>query len=460
MSARPVQRANVIAGLFLVVSLALAVSIAFVLSDAMQRLGSFREYVVRFDVAEGVAGVKIDSPVTLGGLDVGRVVAVEPVFETTADGAVVARSIDVRVSVDEGVVLYTNADAYVVQPILGTLAAINIAHAGGPNKQSLIYVEGGMTDGAIELVGPDDPLNGAIAPALLTQMGLGPDEARLIKQTIEDTRRGVGTFRELGDRLRPAVDNGVETVEATLESFRRSAARIDERSEEIADDIVVIVDEVRGVSERLDPTLVEVDGAVADARAAIAEARAIVEENRPIIRSTTGNVERITARFEAETLLKIEELLDQGVIAAGNFADTGERAESLLAQTAPNLRRAVANARIISDQASLFVQEVRAAPWRLLERPKTRELREQLLYDATRAYAAAVGDLRSASETLDATLAGLPEDAARRGVDPEGLAALAGEVRRAFGSYRRAESALLELVTDGALDPPAESDTP
>jgi len=450
VAARPIQRDNVIAGLFLVGSLLLAVVVAFVLSDVMSKLGAFRDYTIRFEIAEGVAGVKVGSPVTLGGLDVGRVTSVAPVFEEIPTGAQLPTALDVSVSIDDRIELYSNADAYVIQPILGTMASINIAHPGGSGKPSLVSESGSLE---VRLLAPEDPLDGAIAPALLAQMGLGPEESQLIRQTLEDARRGVGTFRELGDRLRPAVDEGVDNIDATLESFRRTAERIDERTDEISDDLVVIVEDVRGITGRFDPTMTEIEMGIADARATITDIRAAVAENRPVIRRSTENVERITARAELQTMDKIEAVLDEGFIAASSFSDTGARAEALIAQSTPDLRRALGNARVISDQASLFIQEVRAAPWRLLERPKTKEIREQLVYDATRTYASAVGDLRSASETLDAALgviaAGAPLDVDE--VNPAGLALLAEDVRRAFGDYRRAEAALLELVTEGAL---------
>ncbi|MEM7754789.1 MAG: hypothetical protein AAF297_04035 [Planctomycetota bacterium] len=447
MAARPVQRNNVIAGMFLIGSLFLAIFVSFMLSDAMDRFGTFREYTFRFEVFEGVSGVKIDSPVTLGGYEVGRVIGVAPVYESVADSAAIALSVDVRVEVTENVVLYTNADAYVVTPILGTMASINIAHPGGPDKRTGLFVEGTELDVDVSLLGPDDPLNGALAPALLAQMGFGPEESQLVRQMLIDAGVGVGNFRDLSVRAGPALDDGA----AAIATVRETAELISDRADQVSVDVVAIAEDVRASAARFGPTLDEVDAILSEARATVTDVRAAVAENRPVILRASENVERITQRAELQTMDKLEAVLDEGLIAAGNFSDTGARADALLAQSAPNLRRAVANARVISDQASLFIQEVRAAPWRLLERPKGKEVREQLLYDATRTYASAVGDLRSASETLDAALASINVDAPARGLDPDGLSLLAGDLRRAFGDYRRAESALLELVTDGAI---------
>lgn len=444
MASRPIQRNNVIAGAFLLGSLVLTVVLSFVLSDAAKRFGSFITYVIRFDMEEGVPGVKIDSPVLLGGLDVGRVTGIQPIYDTTPEGVTVPVALDVSVMVDERVILFNNARAYVILPILGTMSSINIADAGGPRPGP---------DGRIATVlGPDEPLEGDVAPAILAQAGLGPEESQLIRQMLADARDGVGTFRELADTLKPVVQTGVGDVEAAMQSFRRTADRIDVRSDQIAQDVVDIVQDVRNFSGRLEPTITNVEAGIEDARTIISSVQAAVDENRPLIRRSVESAQRTTERVETQTLQKVESVLDEGLIAASNFSDTGARAESLLAETAPNLRRAIANLRLVSDQTNLFVQEVRAAPWRLLERPKTKELKEQLLYDATRAYATAVTDLRSASESLDAALAALANsNPASAEIDAAALTALTGEVRRAFGGYRRAETLLLELVTDGAL---------
>ena len=459
MAARPIQRNNVIAGLFLIGSLVLTVLVSFALSDAAERFGDFRTYTFRFDVDEGVAGVQIGSPVTLGGLAVGRVTSVTPIYSDDSSGVSLPLSLDLGVSIDERVQLYTNAEAYVVTPILGTLATVNINHPGGPDKPPPVVPTGmPVPDASLAtLLAPDEPLDGAIAPALLAQAGLGPRESQLIRETLTDARLGVGTFRELADRLRPVVEQGSVDVQETLTSFRSTAARLDERSDEIADNLAVITSDVRDASGRLDLTMDEIDRGLADARRAIETANAILDENRPGIRRSAESVERVISRVELQTVDKLEAVLDEGLIAAGNFADTGARAESILIEAGPSVRRAVANARVITDQASLFLQEVRAAPWRLLERPGDKQLREQLLYDATRNYASAVGDLALASESLDAALAAVEaaRDSASVGdaIDPDGLAQLAGDVRRAFGAYQRAEGRLLELVSDGALAP-------
>ena len=73
MAVRQVSKNNVVAGAFLVVSLILAIATSAWISDAQERLIPTHEYVVRFSLADGAAGLKPGSKVNLGGLTVGRV---------------------------------------------------------------------------------------------------------------------------------------------------------------------------------------------------------------------------------------------------------------------------------------------------------------------------------------------------------------------------------------------------
>ena len=54
-----INRNNVLAGIFVVGSLALAVVIAFILGDVMEKFGSKTEYLVRFPTTVGVTGLQL-----------------------------------------------------------------------------------------------------------------------------------------------------------------------------------------------------------------------------------------------------------------------------------------------------------------------------------------------------------------------------------------------------------------
>ena len=121
-----------------------------------------------------------------------------------------------------------------------------------------------------------------------------------------------------------------------------------------------------------------------------------------------------------------------------------ERADALVAESSPALRRTVSSARLAADQLKFTLEEVRRAPWRLLYRPDTRELEFELLYDSARIYAQAVSDLRDASAALES--ASDASQASGRPISPQRAQELGARLDAAFAAYEQAERAFLDLV--------------
>lgn len=426
MSARSLQRNNIIAGAFLTVGLALFVAISFVISGGLDRLGSFADYTVRFAISDGAAGLKPGSEVTLGGYPVGRVTDVR----AAADESGAFRFIDVDVAVRRRVDLYQNATVRLVQPLLGSLSSINIASIGGPGE--------GTPDP--QRLAEGDVIRGGVSPGLLAQAGIDSDQIGVI---LDDVGAAVRSTRNIADALEPAATGGAPDLRASLAAFRSFTERLDDRFEYYDTRVSAVVD---SASRSVPPILDAADAAVADLRAAVASVRDVLDENRADIRLTVRHVESIAARVRYDTVPRVETLLDRTFEAVDTFGGLGERADLLLASEEPAVRRTLANLRLASDQAALLLEEARAAPWRLFFQPGKKEIREEVLYGAARAYAGAVEDLRAASASLDAATATLREDTGRAAVDPEQLATMTVRVRRAFEAYERAEAELLRLL--------------
>ncbi|MFI4871167.1 MAG: hypothetical protein ACIARQ_05090, partial [Phycisphaerales bacterium JB061] len=106
----------------------------------------------------------------------------------------------------------------------------------------------------------------------------------------------------------------------------------------------------------------------------------------------------------------------------------------------PGILRTLANARLASDQLRLATIEIRRNPWKLLARPDTKELREELFYDAARVYATAASDLQDAGASLEAILA------RPGGADEDEIRALTEELKSAMARYKQAEAGLLEAM--------------
>jgi len=424
---------NLVAGAFLLGSLALALGISFWLGEVSERLGSKTAYVVRFPMDVGVAGLQPGSKVMLAGMEVGRVESVRRVEE---GGRVVAMEADVQVA--STVALHDDARAFLTQPILGGVSGINITNVGmsGPT-----LAEGGS-------------LVGGIAPGLLAQIGLGPEQAEQVFAIMDNIERATREADELVarvDRIAEAFESDAEgsatDIRQVLADLRAFTSRFtgehgwDGRVDAILADAQSNMAEVHRIREGLEETVTNADGLVTDARG-------MLDENRPAIGHIVQDSEAIVSRVRFETAVRFEELLDTGVLALASYGDLGGRLNQMVTREYPQIRRTLANVRETSDQAKLAMGELRSQPWRLLDAPTAQELEREPLYAAARSYAVAVADLRAASEALE-TAIGSAETRDATGESLPGAAELAGMARsvdEAFGRYREAEQTLLERL--------------
>lgn len=417
MAGRVVNRANVLAGGFILASLALAVWMSFKISSGSGYAQTV-SFVARFSLADGAMGVKAGSPVMLGGLQIGTV---REVRFSTENG--VANGVDVNIEARADLALFDDAEVYLEKPLLGSLSTINITSTGRG---------AGAAIGSGPRIGEGDVLPGRLAPpGFLAQAGVGAEQVSQIQQLIKDAQVGVNKFSSLVDRLAPKIESGVEELSGLTREVRGSwngwSPRIDST-----------LLNIEKSAARVEPILAKIDAGADDARALLADAKDLVAANRAKVDEIIETVRAASGQIGGETMPRVARALDDASAALGSFSRTLERAQDLVTSETPNARRILANLRLMSDQLKLTAIEVRSQPWRLLVQPTTKEIAEQVLYDATRAYASASSDLRAASEALEAAAAG--------GTQREGIDELSRSLADALHRYREAETALFEKL--------------
>lgn len=427
-------RNNVLAGSFLILALVLAVWASFQLSGEPVK-DARRPYVVRFSIAEGATGIKKDSEVLLGGQRVGTVVGTGFFKHTPAgpDGRALPERfyVDVLFRVRDDLALHPDAGVYLDRPLLGSLSTISIADVGSA---------GGKVSGEI----PRDPsalspgvavLAGHVAPpAALQQAGIGPEQSRQIRQIIDNFNASAEMIRQFVDGRSDDLNAVVRDAKAALEDIR---GRLPEWMEE-TDKVLA---NLARASERFEP-------AMASAESGAKRLDSMLERNEGAVDETIANVRSITGKIDAETLREFTEALTgareafQSLQASLGRADeaVGE-VRGFLAEDLDQVRTALANFRLTSEQLKLLSVEVRQQPWRLLYRPDQRESDLEILYDSSRAYAEAVSDLRASIQSL--------AGAKRAGASAERLDRLAAEVEGALGRARAAEEAFLTRLMGG-----------
>jgi len=412
MSMRAVNQNNVLAGSFVIGGVFLAVAISFILGDLAGKFGEKKSYVVRFPTDVGVMGLEAGAEVTFAGLTVGSVVSVGMHYkEDSALGVRVPDAMDVEIALDPGLVLFEDAIADLSPPILGGISRINIASAGtgavAADGDRVVYATdaGGVLD-------EGEILMGRFAPSILTQMGLGAEEAKKIKdvitkfpewtakvdETAENVKETSASVRRMTEKLEPDFYEGVDDGTTTMANVREFSEKLN-GDDGWGEKIDVVVGNVKDVSEQIGPV-------IEDAKGALASVRGTVDENRDKVGRILDNVEQSTERIRFETIDRANELLADGALALGSAKETLGEVQGLVAENRTTISATLVNARQLSLQGKLFLEEIRSQPWRLLNKPSKKDLRREPMYEAARTYAGAVADLRFASESLDLLFGG------------------------------------------------------
>ncbi|MBL8761977.1 MAG: hypothetical protein JNL50_11820 [Phycisphaerae bacterium] len=421
------QRNNMLAGLFLVTGVVLAVVVSFVLSGLGDKLEQRTAYMGICTLADGAAGIKPGSLVLLGGQPVGKVEKVELKPDPDAPGML---AVHVTAGVRAGITLYDDAEFHIERPLLGSSATINISAVGTPGTTPIQGANRVLEAGERVRLTP-------APPSFLAQAGFGDEEVKKVQTIIDDAQVAVEKLSRSIDRASPRVEAAIEDVAASVADIRRQlpgwSGRVD-----------ATLANAEKASERLDPMLGEAQQGVADARAIIKGVGEDLDRWDPTITSIFDNADAAVAKVNNETVDKFNTTLDDARTALDEFTSAAKSTGALVKEQSPNLRRAMANARLMSDQLKLAAIEIRSKPWRLLYTPSPKESEATVLYDATRAYADAVSDLRAASEALESSMAGAAGGGAT--VDRATIEELTARLRDAFQEYRGAEEHLMDKL--------------
>jgi len=437
MGMQVVNRNNVVAGVFLIGSILLAVAISFILSDIQDKFGSKKSYVFRFSTVIGVAGLESGAQVTFGGLNVGTVKSIHAHSEVDPESGIeVTVAHDVEVALRSDLVLHEDAFADLTLPMLGGVSTINIPSAG---KGSF---EGGPED-ANTLLDEGEVLRGRFAPSILTQLGFSTEDAEKIRTTIENIKqvsananKVTASFERMTTSLEPDFIGGVDDGKTTMENIRAFTDRLNGEAG-WSGKVDGILTSTQTATDKISP-------AIDDAHGAIEDARSMIDENRPRVARILDNAEQTSERIRFDSMGKIDELLDKGTLALGSYKDVADNANNLIDINRPKINSTLDSTRDIGINGKLFVEEIRSQPWRLLNKPSKEDLEREPLYEAARAYAEAVSDLRVASEALDSAVSSASQgDSQANAIE---LARISRLIEEAYGRYEEAERGLLERL--------------
>lgn len=426
------------AGVFVLVAIALTVLCVVVLTNFADALRPKSRYIVRFGMLDGADGLDAGSPVKVGGQRVGQVEKwAFALDEATGE----PRAIDVTIAINRGLRLYSDADVTLVKPLLGGQSTLNIA----PNPGNFAITE---AVGPAGLLAP----NNLSGPSLRGRLGgpgfLAPSDYARLRGVLDNFEIITGQFKEntpqLIDDARRTLTNindATSDARAMIADARPLMSDIRQKwpiwSENVSGSLAGIEREIKaaeGLTRRIGEGVDEVRQFVSDARGAL-------QENRPKIAEVVENVRSVIDTFRNKDYETLTSALDDAKKTMAEARDAAERVNRMIVTKSPELEELVTSANLSAQQLKLAVGEIRSSPWRLLYQPSKKELENELLYNAVRQYANSVSELKAAASALES--AGERAGQGGTAIDQRIVGDLTAKLQDAFDRYQQQERAFL-----------------
>jgi ABC-type transporter Mla subunit MlaD len=406
---------------------------------------------IHFSHEEGMAPLKKGSPVLLSGsLQVGTVqeIRIEPIREPDQPGRKPRTVFVVVADIEPNLAIWGDCKITTDQPAVG---------GGG----SVVILSVGTVGVALK-----QPVK-----------GLPPQSFAATISTLSRRLLEPGGMVDRLDRMFDAEAEGsllnkvmlsVSDLNAITASLRTQLSEEERRTlmsklHSLMDDLNAATSALRQQTDASDGTsmLAKTHVAIDRLAAGLGELSNLLHDNRPAIDETMQHVnsaarqidEQLLAAFRAEfnrddsasLLGKLHASMDLVNSSLADLQAISGEGRKLFTLSRPALDRTVANVKDLSEQMRLAVQELRAAPWRLLYQPTDAEKRRREVLDTARMFAEAATYLDDAAVRLETVTvaAGNSETALAAGED---IQAIRESLRTAFERFSLAEKHLYERL--------------
>ena len=400
---------NLRAGIFVSTILVLALAVGFVLL----KVDLFKKYqtlVLQFDTTEGVSGLSSGSEVKVGGLTVGRVISITPDVDKNDDLA----AINVTIQIMEGIPIRysdtapegTNAEVIRVGSLVGSTSIINFNTLG---------------QAPAPILKSGDKLLATRGSGMLTTL-VGPANAVRTNEIIKGLAVTAAWLKTIPEEYRTRVVPTLQNLSTTTANFNQ---------------------DYETWRKPIGDTLLNAQSFTGNADQLLKDNKAKFTQLMDNTSATMADAKIIASEFKTKGMPALQKLLDQGADAAQTLASSLNQVEQQMPQRLTDLRDFMLDAREIAGQLKLTAIEIRRSPWKLLYQPKPGEVAHENLYSATRAFALATADLKTASASLQAVLA---QDANKFNSDENFRKEVRQEVLDSLEKYEAAQRQLFDVL--------------
>jgi phospholipid/cholesterol/gamma-HCH transport system substrate-binding protein len=402
------------AGLFMIASFILALAVFFAITGQSFVGGKLVRYTVSFPLAENVSGLQAGADVRLGGLRVGSIDTID-IDTTDGIGAIV-----VVFDLPAEHLLRTDAVVQVEAVLTGT-SVLNVTSLGRGEP----VAQGGIIQGR------GAPLNRAIAGLADTSQEL----TGAIRDVRENTVPRVNRAMESADELFGQAGQAVERVRITFE-------QADQLVREVRGNVAPAVDRYNQVADNAAGAMQELREVLGDTKSDVRQSAANVREATSTLRDRLPEIaDKLATSMDdlRATLARTGALIDEATATMTSAKQAVGSVQSVVSGNRARIDEIVRSVNVTTSNLAAASAEIRAAPWRLLYRPKPGEVANQNLYDAARQFA------EGARHLHDSAMA-LRDAAADPNADAEAIRRKLEALDATFTKFDRVEKELWERV--------------
>ena len=414
------ERNNLKAGIFILVSIALIVTVILSITGIQRIFLPEQDRTVSFRLSDDLGGLQIGDEVRIGGFKVGVVKSIDvrddvkEVAPTAASSTRPSSSQPVRPAqpapaADKSRLLVTftlpsryelHEDAVVgVQATITGTACLNISDLG----------TGKVADGQLALVGQPSALNALLA----TLGGVAPE----LKPIVADARLAVADVRTktvpaLNATLTNVREKTVPELNSALTNYKTAGAHLDDMLGESKTDFKGTVHNLKTATGTINDKLPGV----------MDSAHQLIARLDDTVKNTSGTLEDVKASM-------------------ANFKTVSEKARDVVGGNKGKLDSMIASLKTTGDNLKAASAEIRHSPWRLLYKPGKGEVANLNLYDSARQFADGAGSLNEAALALRDALA-------NKDAKPEEVKELLKRLDASFANFRQVEDKLWTTVKE------------
>ena len=382
------------AGLFIVLMTLAGAALVVTVGGGLHFMRSERTYTVTFGPGADLSGLAPDAPVRVLGVVSGRVTDVS--VGLGANHEVEAR---VVIQLPEDVVLRQDAEVVAGSSLTGS-TFLNVLRTGSGAEATV-----------------DTPVRGSVA-SIGSMVAAAQDLMPRFESALATIEQAAGSAQTTMNGIDGAVAEMQGALTELREPLRSTLADAGELADTLRERVPGSMDHLdRLTGEAVPATLKRIDVLAENGTEALTDVRASLKQASQSVERLPDVLERIGKAGDdaGNTLASIQRMVDSARPRLdGMLADAGDAAQSL-------------------DGA---VGELRAAPWRLLYKPKARDEQRLATYAVARQYARGASDLERAAQALAV--------AGEEGADPQQLEALRGAVVSAYDRFAVVQAALFD----------------